>query len=251
MKLGIVGSSYSCGKYPLLRDREKTTPPLEDFLKKYISDDIEIINIAQAGNGCEHYLRNITYLKKEHNIDAILFEIVQNRQLFNMPYSRMSKPQTVDEFQSTFFVSRGASNYFRYFTSGAPKDELITRSDCSKFRRLAEKLLVNHWTRQITISDLSQAIDLCNMLDIKTIGWQFNEYNYIVDNPSFEKEIKNKLTYYVDFAPYKCAKLHYINAYPDIRTSTILFDGAHFNNKFQNLLCKEFLGPAVNKVLTK
>ena len=82
MKLGIVGSSFSVGSHlNPATGKNDLALPFETWIKKY--SNIEVVNAACASKGTELYLNKVLYLKKQHNIDTLLMEIINNRSMLN------------------------------------------------------------------------------------------------------------------------------------------------------------------------
>ena len=79
MKLGIVGSSYSVGSHKDSDTNVVLAKPFESWF-----GDIDLINSACASKGTELYLNKVLYLKKQHNIDTLLMEVINNIKVENL-----------------------------------------------------------------------------------------------------------------------------------------------------------------------
>lgn len=230
-KVGIIGSSFSVGSHHNSETGENDlASPFEDWFYKHTTD-IEFFNSACSGKGTELYLNKIVYLKKHHNVDLILMELVNNRSMINvkgLPYdlNKISDDVYRDNYTMWNYV-RGLSQPFDYsrFASNKEFDNWV------KFQwKLAYDFnAFEFWG----ILDCMQAIELCEMLNIKVVTWQ----------KSFD--FREHISHDVDFDTAN-AHEYYVNKYDD---KSILCDHVHFKDEINDEMIRDFISPAIMRKL--
>ena len=160
INVGIVGSSYSEGGQNNRIEGKTNSKFLTDIFKEYnTNNEINFYSRARGGLGSEQFLSDVIYLKQKYNISILLIEIIENR----------SKNQLKNQ-HTVYKEIIKKSNYDRNLFL-----------DLFKEKRLG--LYENHWPKFtpknerlfFTIHDIVQTLNLCNLLNIKTITWLYRQ----------------------------------------------------------------------------
>ena len=199
MKIGIIGSSHSQGRQPVTNGltkeeiknfwynkNSKFTKPFQDHLKTVMPEH-EFINLAASGRGSERYLECVVQLKTKYNVDAILLEIGADRtaNTFYRCESKMSdwekhllkQPQDIDKFIDEFFVENGhytcsINKVFEDGDNGILNG--IPETKLSIWRQIQSIIFQESaQVRLLGMKNIKQTYDLCKLLDIKVIPWNF------------------------------------------------------------------------------
>ena len=186
MRIGIIGTSHSQGQQPYtdnLKDFFKLDPavrtytkPLEYHLKRAMPEH-EFYNVACSGRGTERYLSCITHLKNTYSVQAILMEYSANRET-NAYWSN----ETVSK--DNFNVKDYIENNSKYISSingptqvfGVP--EQLSRREIQAWKDMCALLFHDsQGTRLRGLVDIQQSWDLCELLNITVIPWEFKNHS--------------------------------------------------------------------------
>lgn len=199
MKIGIVGTSHSQGYQPYTNGlskeeiksfwqnkNSKFTKSFEHHLQTAMPM-YKFINLAASGRGSERYLECVVHLKKQHNIDALLLEISADRtaNTFYRCEQKMSywekhlleHPNDIDIFINEFFNNNGIytcsiNKVFDDNDNGILNN--IPENKLSVWRQIQSIIFQESaQVRLLGMKQLKQTYDLCNMLDVKVIPWNF------------------------------------------------------------------------------
>lgn len=253
MRLGIVGSSYSTGRHHNPNSPYHWTAPEGDshylaqpFEKWFEGNGIDIFNSAMPGKGTEHYVNNVIYLKKTHDIDTLLLEVVNNRSELNVKvrtnkYNKIYEATEInDVVQSVYHSGAGMYQHEAHLnTSFLEPLQFGTEKDqkCWKQYQLsiAASIPMNEFW---SLVDIKQTIDLCKMLGIRVVAWN-NRWN-MQHLPVWDSVIKD--IEYISFPNKQDAYNYYKNKYSDAK---ILCDVCHFNDATNKEMVDDFILPAL------
>ena len=257
MKLGIVGSSYSAGNHEITVKLQKKryglrSPRFEDTLKDCIGDDnLQIYNFAMPGKGSEQFLSNITYLKKIYNIDFLLMEVVNDRELRQLRITDKSYDDILQDYVNVndFYNFLSEGRWLQYFSPESLK--YIEQGHMPTY--MTKKELKSHCITQykyildseifFTTKNILTALDLCLLLDIKVVLWDSNislQYNNM-----FKKLIKNDNIHYIQMPNRRPAILYYREKYP----KDAYVDNTHLSVECEKMLISEHIVPVLKKVM--
>ena len=246
MRVGIVGSSFSVGCHHNYETGIKDLAlPFETWLDKH-TDGMQFFNAACAGKGTELYLNKVVYLKDQHDIDILLIEIVNNRSELNFK----SVPKNYKSIRSEVLMSRLEEDVYRSSESSWKYLRCLTQdmeqeifSPNKKSFKIWKEVQWNiaateYATEFWGMLDIYQTIKLCNMLGIRCVlwakTWEFTRY------PSFRNMLQGAKL--VEFPGYRNAHNYYEDKYG---LENILCDHCHFNDKVNDEMVRDFIGPAL------
>lgn len=241
MKLGIVGSSWSTGKH---NDGKKDlAKPFE-----YWFDGIDVVNCAASSRGTELYLNKVVYMKKEHNIDTLLMESVNNRSMWNIKcnvnnYKIIEHETDINKIiNSIYQTSDGAWYHMRSLFQEINYQLFGTEREFEIWKKFQQSVAVYQETNEFwALTDMGQTVDLCNMLGINVVVWA-NRWE-MEKLPSFSNVVKN--CKYIKFGKFLNAYEYYADKYGE---DNILCDGAHFTDKINEEMVNNFILPALTKL---
>lgn len=244
MKLGIVGSSYSVGCHHNWETGENNLAlPFETWFK-----GIDVVNSACASKGTELYLNKILYLKKEHNIDTLLMEVVNNRSMLNFntqieAYNIIWKQKNIDSIINDVYKnSSSMTKWKRYIHQDIDYKKFGTKKDFETWKQFQEILAREFVANEFwALCDIKQAIDLCNLLDIKVVAWA--HHWHMEQITVWDSVIKDAT--YVKFPGFMNAYDYYENKYGK---DNILCDVTHFNDATNKEMVQDFIMPALNSL---
>ena len=227
-KIGILGSSFSVGSHHNPETGENNLAlPFETWLYKYTSD-MEFYNSACSGKGTELYLNKIVYLKKKYNIDTVLMELVNNRSMLNVKTQEYDLDNITDELYKD---SSSIWEYLRGITQPIDYSKFASKKDFETWKKVQEHISYNEDAFEFWgVLDCKQAIELCDMLDIKVVTWQ--------KSFDFRKWIKTDIT----FGYFTNAHDYYTNKYNE---ESILCDHVHFNDATNEEMVRDYIVPAL------
>ena len=246
MKLGIVGSSFSVGSHlNPATGKNDLALPFETWIKKY--SNIELVNAACASKGTELYLNKVLYLKKQHNIDTLLMEIINNRSMLNFKtqtesYKVIWKEQDIDTIINDVFKdSVSMYQYQRYIHQEIDYTTFGSKSDYKTWKKFQESIAVD-WTMNEfwALIDMKHTVDLCELLGIRVIAWAKNWHMEQI--PTFNSVIGNQT--YIKFGDFMNAHDYYKNKYGK---ENILCDPAHFTDAINEEMIKDFILPKLEE----
>lgn len=244
MKLGIVGSSYSVGShYNWDTGENNLALPFETWF-----EGIDVVNSACASKGTELYLNKIVFLKQTHNIDTLLMEVVNNRSMLNFN-TEMEVYEIIREqkyiqpiINDVYKDNAGMLKYKRFLHQPINYEKFGTKKDFKTWKRFQEILAREHIANEFwALCDIKQAIDLCNMLDIKVVAWAHHWYMEQIS--VWDSVIKDAV--YVKFPEHPNAFDYYCVKYGEDK---VLCDDCHFNDKANKEMVEDFIIPALNTV---
>ena len=238
MKLGIVGSSYSVGSH---NTSSRKTLPFETWF-----NSIDVFNTACASKGTELYLNKVMYLKKNHNIDALLLEVINNRSMLNVKtqtaqYKSIWNESDIDIIINDVYSDSSAMYmYQRYIHQDIDYKTFGTEKEFKTWKRFQESIAADCTMNEFwALCDIKQTIDLCNLLDIKVVAWA--HHWHMEQIPVFDSVVKNAK--YIKFPDYMNAHDYYVNMYGKEK---VLCDSCHFNDATNKQLVQDFLLPALH-----
>lgn len=243
MKLGIIGSSYSTGNHVNFDGTH--TPEFSENLHEHLvvqgAKDLEIYSYAQGGRGSEMYLHCLTHMKKMHDVDHVLVEIINDRSPLQIDIPETEELYTNLKDQRHAVLKRnGLKKYQSHITE---KDRLwkyfgnkkMSIAAANLGMILAEDKLRFEWWYTFQIR---QTIDLCKLLKIKATFWnchghspsskdasKFEEFIYSEIEPNFP---------IVEFPTHWSAKVHFHNVDPE---NYLCSDLVHLNTDASKLVC--------------
>ena len=257
MKLGIVGSSYSAGNHEITVKLQKKrhglhSPRFEDVLKDCISDDnLEIYNFAIPGKGSEQFLSNITYLKKIYNIDFLLMQVVNDRELRQLRIPNKSYNDILQDYTNVndFYNFLCAGKWLQYFSPESLRyielehaPEYMTKRELKRHCNTQYKYILDSEIF-FTTKNILTALDLCLLLDIKVVLWDSNIS--IQHNVMFKNLIKNDNIYYIQMPNQRPSILYYREKYP----KDAYVDSTHLSVECEKKLISEHIAPVLKKVM--
>ncbi len=243
MKLGIVGSSYSVGRHhnPKTGGNDLALP-FETWF-----DNIDVFNSACASKGTELYLSKVLYLKKQHNIDTLLLEVINNRSMLNVKtqtdsYKRIWKETNIDHIVNDVYKdSSSMFEYQRYIHQDIDYKNFGTEKQFKIWKQYQESIAADCTMNEFwALCDIKQTIDLCELLGITVVAWA--HHWHMEQIPVFDSAVQDAT--YVKFPDYMNAHDYYVNMYGKDR---VLCDSCHFNDNTNKHLIKDFLLPALTK----
>lgn len=242
MKLGIVGSSFSVGSH---RDSDTNVVLAKPFESWF--DDIDLINSACASKGTELYLNKVLYLKKQHNIDTLLMEVINNRSMLNVKtqmnsYKVIWEESNIDNIINDVFKdSQSMLKYQRYIHQEIDYTEFGSKSDYNTWKKFQESIAID-WTMNEfwALIDMKHTIELCELLNIKVVAWA-NRW-HMEKIPVFNSVIGNQT--YIKFGDFMNAHDYYANKYGK---ENILCDLAHFNDAINEEMIEDFILPKLGE----
>ena len=243
MKLGIVGSSYSVGRHhnPKTGGNDLALP-FETWF-----DNIDVFNSACASKGTELYLSKVLYLKKQHNIDTLLLEVINNRSMLNVKthtdsYKRIWKETNLDHLVNDVYKdSSSMFEYQRYIHQDIDYKNFGTEKQFKIWKQYQESIAADCTMNEFwALCDIKQTIDLCELLGITVVAWA--HHWHMEQIPIFDSVMKN--AEYVKFPNYMNAYDYYVNMHSK---DAVLCDSCHFNDNTNKHLIKDFLLPALTK----
>jgi hypothetical protein len=253
MRLGIIGSSHSTGRHNNPNSQHHWTTPesnshylAQPFENWFEGNGINIFNSAMPGKGTEHYLDNVIYLKKNHNIDTLLLEVVNNRSELNMKvrtnnYNKIYEETEINNVvQSVYHSGAGMYQHEAHLnTSFLEPLQFGTDKDLECWKRYqlgiaASMPMMEFWA----LVNIKQTVDLCKMLDIRVVAWscRWNMQHL----PVWDSVIKD--IEYISFPDKQDAYNYYKNIYSDDK---ILCDVCHFNDATNKEMVNDFILPAL------
>lgn len=178
MRIGIVGTSFSQGQAPI---GSHFTKPLEYHLMNAMP--YEFYNTAASGRGTERYLSCIVHLKQKYSIDAVLLEYATNRSANSYWINETEETGDLNDIIENNKEYVGSINNINNTTKGVPNR--FSKRDIRAWKQISESLFYESLgTRIQGINDIKQSWDLCEMLNIKVIGWEFKN-NHILFKKNF------------------------------------------------------------------
>ena len=253
MRIGIIGTSHSQGQQPytngMSKDKlrhywkqkdTKFTKCLGDHLHNAMPEN-EFINFASSGRGTERYIGSVIQLKKQYNIDAVLMELSADRTAntyykWEEKFTEWEKTIPVDDtmkhFNQDWYEKHGSytgsiNSLFgdpMGILEGIPSNTLTAWKDVQKilFQESAS-------VRVCGIGHMLQTIDLCNMLGIRIIPWEFRPIH-----------IKNLITTYdINFVDWMCEQ----------GLQDCLCDGWHADDEAYTQGAQKYFKPIIDKFL--
>lgn len=229
-KIGVVGSSFSVGCHHNPKTGENNLAlPFETWLKKYVPNT-EFYNSASSGKGSELYLNKIVYLKDRFDIDILLMELVNNRSMLNVKSQQYDLNNISDDIYEN---SSSIWDYMRGITQRIDYKNWCTEKEFNTWKKVQERIAYDNLAFEFWgILDCKQAIKLCKMLNIRVVTWQ----------KSFD--FRKYITPTVQFDDYDNAHSFYQNKYGDDK---ILCDEAHFNDKTNDEMVRDYIAPELRK----
>lgn len=192
MRIGIIGTSHSQGRQPYTNNLKEFfkldpadrsyTEPLEYHLKRAMPEH-EFFNVACSGRGTERYLSCITHLKNTYSVQAILMEYNANREP-NAYWSNETVSPYIFDVDKHKFVKDYIENNSKYISSingptqvfGVP--EKLSRREIQAWKDMCALLFHDSkGTRLRGLVDIQQSWDLCKLLDIAVIPWEFKNHS--------------------------------------------------------------------------
>ena len=238
MKLGIIGSSFSVGSHKDPDTNVVLAKPFESWF-----GDLNIINSACASKGTELYLNKVLYLKKQHNIDTLLLEIINNRSMLNVKtetdsYTCIWQETEIDNIINEVYKdSNSMHKYQRYIHQNIDYKKFGTGKQFKIWKRYQESIAADYTMNEFwALCDIKQTIDLCKLLGIRVITWA-NRW-HMEQIPVFDSVIKN--AEYIKFGDFFNAYDYYENKYGK---ENIRCDLAHFNDKINEEMIQDFILP--------
>lgn len=231
-KVGILGSSFSVGSHHNYETkRNDLALPFESWLVKH-TRDIEFFNAACSGKGTELYLNKIVYLKKHHNVDLILMELVNNRSMINVKSQHCDLENISDDvYQDNYTIWE----YVRGISQPIDYSEFATDKEFKIWQDFQYKLAYNFNAFEFWgILDCKQAIELCKMLNIKVVTWQ--------KSFDFREHIRQD----IKFDNFANAHDYYVDKYDD---ASILCDQVHFKDEINDEMVRDFIAPKILEIL--
>lgn len=246
MKLGIVGSSFSVGNHTNpITGKNDLALPFETWIKKY--SNIEVINAACASKGTELYLNKVLYLKKQHSIDTLLMEVINNRSMLNFKtqiesYKVIWKENDIDNIiDNVFKDSRSMFEYQRYIHQDIDYNNFGTKQEYRHWKRFQESIAANCTMNEFwALIDMKQTVDLCELLGIKVVAWAKSWH--MEQLPPFKSVIGDQI--YVKFGNFMNAHDYYQNKYSN---ENILCDESHFTDTINEEMIKDFILPCLTE----
>ena len=199
MKIGIIGSSHSQGRQPItngltkeeiknfwVNKDSKFTKPFEKHLHNAMPN-YQFYNLAASGRGSERYLECVVQLKKKYNIDALLLELGADRtantfyrcehKMQQWEKHLLKNPYDIDNFVNEFFEQNGLytcsinkvfDDQDNGILNGVPESKLQPWRQIQSiiFQESAQ-------VRLLGMKNIKQTYDMCKMLGIKVIPWNF------------------------------------------------------------------------------
>lgn len=199
MKIGIIGTSHSQGRQPFtngltkeeiknfwVNKDSKFTKPFEEHLHNAMPE-YHFYNLAASGRGSERYLECVVQLKKKYDIDALLLEIGADRtantfyrcehKMQQWEKELIENPKKIDQFIDEFFEQNGLytcsinkvfDDQDNGILNGVPESKL-------KVWRQIQSIIFQQSSqiRLLGMKTIKQTYDLCNILNIKVIPWNF------------------------------------------------------------------------------
>jgi hypothetical protein len=244
MKLGIIGSSFSVGSHKDPDTNVVLAKPFESWF-----GDLNIINSACAGKGTELYLNKVLYLKKQHNIDTLLMEVINNRSMLNVKtqmnsYKVIWEESNIDNIINDVYKdSRSMFKYQRYLHQDIDYKNFGTEKQFKIWKQYQESIAADCTMNEFwALCDIKQTIDLCKLLGIRVITWAHSWQMEQI--PVFESVIKN--AEYIKFDKFFNAYDYYENKYGK---ENIRCDLAHFNDEINEEMIRDFILPKLKKGL--
>lgn len=236
MKLGIVGSSFSVGNHNNPNVTEPLALPFEHWF-----NDIEVYNAACASKGTELYLSKVVYLKKRYDIDTLLMESVNNRSMLNVKstlenYQIIKQESNIENIvNDVLYDSDSMYQYQRYLHQHIDFQQFGTKKSFNHWIKFQEQIATDIKMNEFwAMVDMSQTIDLCNMLGIKVVCWA--HHWHMEKLPSFNNMIKNHT--YIKFGNFMNAIDYYSDKYGK---ENIICDSHHFNDSTNKEMVSEFI----------
>tara|TARA_B100000902_G_C27134829_1_gene825501 strand:- start:169 stop:927 length:759 start_codon:yes stop_codon:yes gene_type:complete len=249
MRVGIVGSSYSVGRHHNFKTGTSDLAlPFETWLDKH-TDGMQFFNAACAGKGTELYLNKVVYLKDQYDIDILLIEIVNNRSMVYvkcLPENYKSIISEIYMSQLEKDVYRSSRSSYSYWRALIQDMEEVTFSPNKKKFEIWKEIQWNIAATDYAMEfwgmlDIYQTIKLCNMLGIKCVLWE-KSWDFI-ELPSFRNMLQGSK--FVEFPGHNNAHKYYVGKYG---LENILCDHDHFNDKVNDEMVRDFIGPALMEV---
>jgi hypothetical protein len=241
LKLGIVGSSYSVGRHhnPITQQNNLALP-FETWFT-----DIDVVNSACASKGTELYLNKVLHLKKQHNIDTLLLEVINNRSMLNVKtqsaeYKSIWKETDIDNILIDVYSNNSSMyKYQRYIHQEIDHTNFGTEKEFKSWKRFQESIAADCTMNEFwALCDIKQTIDLCTLLNIKVVAWA--HHWHMEQIPVFDSAVQDAT--YVKFPDYMNAHDYYVNMYTK---DNVLCDTCHFNDNTNKQLVQDFLLPAL------
>ena len=242
MKLGIVGSSYSVGSHhnPVTGQND-LAQPFETWF-----NGIDIVNSACASKGTELYLNKVLYLHKNHNIDILLLELINNRSMHNFKtqleeYKVIWQTREIDDIINDVYKDSTAGyKYQRYLHQDIDYKNFGTEQSYKIWKKFQEQIAADFTMNEFwALCDIKQTIELCEILGIKVITWA--HHWHLEQIPVFDSVVKG--AYHIKFPKHYNALDYYSAKYGK---ENILCDSAHFNDATNKEMIEDFIMPAIN-----
>lgn len=244
MKLGIIGSSFSVGSQKDPDTNVVLAKPFESWF-----GDLNIINSACAGKGTELYLNKVLYLKKQHNIDTLLMEVINNRSMLNVKtqmnsYKVIWEESNIDNIINDVYKNSSSMfKYQRYLHQDIDYKNFGTEKQFKIWKQYQESIAADYTMNEFwALCDIKQTIDLCKLLGIRVITWAYRWHMEQI--PVFESVIKN--AEYIKFDNSFNAYDYYENKYGK---ENIRCDLDHFNDEINEEMIRDFILPKLKKGL--
>lgn len=240
MRLGIVGSSYSVGRHV---NGDSVAMPFEDHIKKHIPN-IYIHNSAAASKGTELYLDKVVYLKREHDIDTLLLELVNNRRMLNIlidneETEEITKTDDIRSLTNKVYNNSASIYAYQRYIHQQIDHAPIVPSEFKNWKMVQEVLASgNNMNHMWAMIDCYQVINLCEMLNIRVVCWN-NRWRF-PELPSFQSLVNN--VDYVQFPNHSCASDYYFDKYGK---ENVLFDESHFTDQINEEMVRDFICPVL------
>jgi len=232
INVGIIGSSFSEGDQNNPIEGNPNSKFLTDIFKEYNTNkEINFYSLAKGGAGTEEYLGDIIYLKQKCNIKILLIEIIENRSGCNSLKTELKNLDLSSVVDKKEFIRFYQKNYRRIY------------------KHLGTKTVIDNtgWIKKeiafITLHDIVQTLNLCDLLDIKPIVWC---YRLLEDDNSFFSKYFHKLKLPLEkFDNFETVSKRFFKKYKGKKELYILDKGDHLNDNANIELVKDFLLPKI------
>jgi len=231
INIGIVGSSYSYGRNVIRGDHPDIF--LIDIFKEYNkNEEFDFYSLAKWGIGTETYLSNVIFLKQQYNIKILFIELIENRELASIKLtvpegisSTLKRLSNKNKFIQLYKSRDNGIRHIGYNHSNTPNVEATVFNDEIVF---------------LTIHDIIQTLNLCELLNIKPILWSLNVVGDIIRLACNLKLHINRFdNFYTVFERF----FKKYNGNEELFTQ----DGYHLNYNANIELVKDFLLPKITE----
>ena len=235
INIGIVGSSYSYGRNVIRGDHPDIF--LIDIFKEYNkNEEFDFYSLAKWGIGTETYLSNVIFLKQQYNIKILFIELIENRELASI---KLTVPEGIS---STLKRLSNKNKFIQLYKSRGNEIKhigYIGRGRQTQPRREGQTVF-NDEIVFLTIHDIIQTLNLCELLNIKPILWSFNVAGSIIRLACNLKLHINRFdNFYTVFERF----FKKYNGNEELFTQ----DGYHLNYNANIELVKDFLLPKITE----